>query len=228
MSFIFRGTFVERNFDVTPHKSFSKFAAIALGQLICALLLAAHPAMQQRGNPPDRPAGTAGDVNPKGASIKGFLDRLNAYVDLQKKAENDLPKLNGNETPSQIEAHQAAMAARMKLARPNPKRGELFGDAEPAFKDIVARDKALRTKRDEKAVMEEVPKFDPPRVNSAYPEKAALATVPPLLLDQFPRLPEGRLEYRFMGNDLILRDMKANLIADFINNAAPPAVPEKR
>ncbi len=33
-------------------------------------------------------------------------------------------------------------------------------------------------------------------------------------------LPEG-LEYRFMGNDLVLRDTKANLIADFINNAVP-------
>lgn len=213
---------------MTQHKSCSKFSAIAVTQLVCALLLAAHPALQQRGKPSEQPAGTAGEVNPKGAAVKAFLDRVNAYVDLQKKAESDLPKLNGDETPSQIEANQAAMAARMKLARPNAKRGEIFGDTEPIFKDVIAKDKALRTARDERAVMAEVPKFDPPKVNAAYPEKLALATVPPLLLDQFPRLPEGRLEYRFMGNDLIMRDTKANLIADFINNAAPPAVPEKR
>ena len=30
-----------------------------------------------------------------------------------------------------------------------------------------------------------------------------------------------------MGNDLILRDTKANVIADFINNAAPMAVKTK-
>lgn len=212
---------------MTSHKSSSKFFAIVAAQLICALLLTARAFVQQRGNPPAKPAGTSGEVNPTGAIVKGFLDRVNAYVDLQKKAEADLPKLNGDETPSQIEASQAAMAARMKLARPKAQRGEIFGDAEPLFKDTVAKDKALRTKRDEKAVMEEVPKFDPPKVNAAYPEKLALATVPPLLLDQLPRLPDDRLEYRFMGNDLILRDKKANLIADFINNSAPPAVPEK-
>jgi hypothetical protein len=228
MSFMMRGTQLEREYGVTQHNRSSKFFAIGITQLICALLLAAHPALQQRGKPREQPLGTAGEVNPKGAAVKGFLDRVNAYVDLQKKAESDIPKLNGDETPSQIEAHQAAMSARMKLARPNAKRGEIFGDAEPIFKAAVAEDKALRTKRDEKAVMEEVPKFDPPKVNAAYPEKLALATVPPLLLDQFPRLPEGRLEYRFMGNDLVMRDVKANLIADFINNAAPPAVPEKR
>jgi hypothetical protein len=46
------------------------------------------------------------------------------------------------------------------------------------------------------------------------------------LLDALPRLPEG-LEYRFMGNDLILRDTKANLIVDFINNAVPTAAKTK-
>jgi hypothetical protein len=45
-------------------------------------------------------------------------------------------------------------------------------------------------------------------VNAIYPEKAALATVPPLILVNLPRLPDG-LEYRFMGRDLILRDRDA-------------------
>jgi hypothetical protein len=206
---------------VKPHKSSSKFFASVAAQLICAVLLTAPAAMQRRGNPPAKPAGTSGEVNPTGAVVKGFLDRVNAYVDLQKKAESNIPKLDGNETPSQIEANQAAMSARMKLARANAKRGDLFGDAEPVFKAAVAEDKALRGIRDSQAAMKEVPKFDPPSINAKYPEKLPLATVPPLLLDQFPRLPEGRLEYRFMGNDLIIRDIKANLIADFINNAVP-------
>jgi hypothetical protein len=50
--------------------------------------------------------------------------------------------------------------------------------------------------------------------------KAALATVPPLILKRLPLLPEG-LEYRFMGRDLILRDVKANLIVDFVREAVP-------
>jgi hypothetical protein len=68
--------------------------------------------------------------------------------------------------------------------------------------------------------MEEVPPSDPPRVNALYPEKAPLATVPPLILGNLPRLPEG-VEYRFMGRDFVLRDVKANLVVDYINEAVP-------
>jgi hypothetical protein len=57
-------------------------------------------------------------------------------------------------------------------------------------------------------------------VNVTYPEGAALATVPPLILNRLPPLPDG-IEFRFMGRDLILRDSNANLIVDFIHEAAP-------
>ena len=165
-------------------------------------------------------------VNPNAAAIKGFVDRVKEYVALQKKLDDGLPKLTGKDDPSKIETHQAAMSGRVKIARASAKRGDIFGSAEPVLMAVIKEDANLRTLREARAAMEEVPKFDPPAVNTAYPEKAALATVPPLLLDALPRLPEG-LEYRFMGNDLILRDTKANLIADFINNAAPLAAKTK-
>jgi hypothetical protein len=165
-------------------------------------------------------------VNPNAAAIKGFVDRVKEYVALQKKLDDGLPKLTGKDDPSKIETHQAAMSGRMKIARASAKRGDIFGSAEPVLMAVIKEDANLRTLREARAAMEEVPKFDPPAVNTAYPEKAALATVPPLLLDALPRLPDG-LEYRFMGNDLILRDTKANLIADFINNAAPLAAKTK-
>ena len=55
-----------------------------------------------------------------------------------------------------------------------------------------------------------------------YPEKIALATVPPLLLERLQRLPDG-VEYRFMGRDLILRDSFSNLIVDVVPEAVPTA-----
>jgi hypothetical protein len=198
----------------------SKLLANPNRKLIClvaigALLIAAPIGAGQA------PTGTAGEkVNPNAATIKGFLDRTNDYIALQKKVDDGLPKLSGDEDPSKIEAHQAAMAARIKIARANAKPGDLFGDITPMVKSVIRDDAHLRKLRDARAAMEEVPKFDPPKINAAYPEKLPLATVPPLILDALPRLPEG-LEYRFMGNDLILRDTKANLIADFINGAVP-------
>jgi hypothetical protein len=197
----------------------SKLLAIANRKLICTATVAAL-LIAGSGEAGQQPKGTAGEANPHAAAIKGFQDRVKAYVDLQKKVDDGLPKLSGNEDPSKIEAHQAAMAARIKLARANSKPGEIFGDVAPVFKAVIRDDAHLRKLRDSRAAMEEVPKFDPPRVNAAYPEKLPLATVPPLILDALPRLPEG-LEYRFMGNDLILRDTKANLIADFVNGAVP-------
>ena len=205
------GTWIEGSTNVTRLKYSSKLLATMAAGGLCAVL-AAH-----QGDPAqDTPSKT----NATGATVKGFLDRVNAYLELQKKAEDGLPKLSKDEDPSKIEAHQAALAGRLKLARQHARPGDLFGDAAPLFKSVMRDDRAMRSLRDAWAAMEEVPKFDPPKVNAAYPEKLPLATVPPLILDQLPPLPEG-LEYRFMGSHLILRDVKANLIADFIDNAVP-------
>ncbi len=183
-----------------------------LGAIALLLVLTITPDAAQESRGPA--------ANPKDPAVKAFLDRVNDYIALQKKVDNGLPKLSGDEDPSKIEAHQAAMASRIKMARATAKPGDLFGDAAPIIKAVIREDAYLRKLRDSRAAMEEVPKFDPPRVNAAYPEKLPLATVPPLILDALPRLPEG-LEYRFMGNDLILRDTRANLIADLLNGAVP-------
>ncbi len=57
---------------------------------------------------------------------------VNEYVALQKKVDDGLPKLSGNDDPSKIEAHQAAMAAQNQAGPSPAKRGDIFGPAEPA------------------------------------------------------------------------------------------------
>jgi hypothetical protein len=160
-------------------------------------------------------------VNPHGAQVKAFLERADDYVKLQKKAADGLPKQSTTDEPSKLEAYQAALSARMKLARPGAKPGDIFGDATPMFRSIIRADAADRTRKEARNASKDVPKRKPLRVNETYPETAPVATVPPLLLGELPPLPEG-LEYRLMGDDLILRDTKANLVADFIRGAAAP------
>ena len=46
------------------------------------------------------------------------------------------------------------------------------------------------------------------------------STVPPQVLLSLPKLPE-ELEYRFVGRHVILLDVHAHTIADFIDNAFP-------
>ena len=53
-----------------------------------------------------------------------------------------------------------------------------------------------------------------------YPTTLPLVTVPGKLLKVLPELPEN-LEYRILGRHLILRDVSANLVVDFVRDAVP-------
>jgi len=155
-------------------------------------------------------------------ALKAFNQRVDAYLELKKKMHTDLPKTKAGDraTTGKAEATEDTLAARIQIARKDAKPGDIFGDASPYFKQIIKHDAETRGIRDAYAAMEEVPVKSPPAVNAIYPEKAALATVPPLILVNLPRLPDG-LEYRFMGRDLILRDRDANIIVDFVPGAVP-------
>lgn len=158
-------------------------------------------------------------INPQALAIKEFADRVRDYLALQKKTEASLRPAS-TDSPAQFEVHQKALAAAIRLAREKAKPGDIFGDAGTQFRRIIRQDARERSNRDIFAAMEEVPRQPPPRVNLTYPERAALATVPPLILNQLPPLPDG-IEFRFMGRDLILRDTIANLIVDLIHEAVP-------
>jgi hypothetical protein len=57
-------------------------------------------------------------------------------------------------------------------------------------------------------------------VNSRYPDTVPLTTVPSQVLQTMPKLTED-LEYRFIGDWLILLDVHAHVIADFIEDVLP-------
>ena len=60
------------------------------------------------------------------------------------------------------------------------------------------------------------------RVNAVYPEHIPLQTMPPSILLNLPELPR-ELDYRIVGRTLVLRDVGANLIVDYIPGAIPPS-----
>lgn len=171
-------------------------------------------ATAQRSQPSVKPAVSA--------PFKGFLSRANRYVALQKRLQkqSSLPPLKPTDQPTRVEVHEHGLADAIRTARQNAKQGDIFGDAAEEFKRVIKEDAQTRSVRDAYATMLEVPVQNPPHVNAEYPEQAALATVPPLILKRMPVLPDG-LEYRFMGRDLILRDSISNLIIDYIQDAVP-------
>jgi hypothetical protein len=59
----------------------------------------------------------------------------------------------------------------------------------------------------------------PVEVNGPFPW-AFGAAVPSVLLDRLPALPE-EVQYRFIGRDLVLVDVDANLVVDILPDALP-------
>ncbi len=68
--------------------------------------------------------------------------------------------------------------------------------------------------------MDENPGIPTLKVNERYPDTVPLSTVPPQVLQGLPNLAD-EMEFRFIGNTLILMDVHAHIIADFIPNAFP-------
>jgi hypothetical protein len=58
------------------------------------------------------------------------------------------------------------------------------------------------------------------RVNARYPDTVPLTSIPPEVLQTLPQLGED-LEYRFIGDWLILLDTHAHVIADYIEDVLP-------
>ena len=182
---------------------YSKLTAISAAQLIFAMGLSAQE-----------------KVNPQAQVMAKFSERVAGYLALQKQVEGKLPTQKETNDLERIKVHIATLAVGIRTARADAKSGDIFNGAAEQFRQIIKQDARSRSVRDAFAAMQEVPNRTRARVNADYPETAALATVPPLILNRLQRLPDG-VEYRFMGRDLILRDTRANLIVDVLHEAVP-------
>jgi hypothetical protein len=161
--------------------------------------------------------------------LQAFADRLAEYAKLRKAAAEPIPKLKEKAEPAEISAHEKALGAAVRSARPQARAGDLFSpEVQPILRRALAAElKGPGSTPDRKTVEKEGnPKAEPAgaqvalKVNEPYAAAAPLGTVPPDVLRRLPPLPE-ELEYRFVGRHLILRDAAANLILDFMLNAAP-------
>lgn len=161
-------------------------------------------------------------VNPTAATQQAFQDRLKEYTALQQKLASALPALPKEATPAQLDAHQRELGKLMATTRKAAKRGDIFTpEMEALARTLLARVFSGPTGRQLLAsIMDENPVGVVLKVNDRYPDSVPLSTMPPDVLQSLPKLPET-LEYRFVGDRLVLLDVPAHLIADFVDNALP-------
>jgi hypothetical protein len=169
-----------------------------------------------------RKTSTDPDVNPDAAVMAEFKTRVEAYADLHKQLARGDAKQKETDDPAKINERKDALTARMQTARADAKHGDIFTpEIRPAFRRLLAPKLQGAEGRDVKAVIKDdgpAPGTVPFKVNAKYPEGQPLPTVPANVLITLPPLPEP-LEYRIVGQHLLLLDTSADLIVDYILNA---------
>jgi hypothetical protein len=163
-------------------------------------------------------------VNEEARDFKTFIDRVQAYVKMQKGLEASLATLKPTNDAAQIVEHQHALARKIADARRDARQGDIFThEVTERFRKIIRRTfKGPEGRLARRTIRQDDPSKVIVRlhVNDVFPEDIPLTTTPPTLLLKLPELPP-ELAYRFVGHDLTLIDIKARLIVDLIPDAIP-------
>jgi hypothetical protein len=171
-----------------------------------------------------RPATPAGHTPSAGDAqvLADFNRRIDNYMELRNKLKKDAPPLKETKDPAKIKASQAVLGQKLREARQDAKQGDIFTlEIRQLFRRLMYPETKGREGAENKAIVTEEKhelKDVSLKVNAEYPDSAPLMTVPPDFLAALPKLPED-LEYRFVSKHMILLDVHANLIVDYILNA---------
>jgi hypothetical protein len=200
-------------------RSVSSAAGFCALQLLLASTAGAAAAVDAAAAAP----GVQARVNAAAATQAEFLKRVDAYAQLHKKLEAMLPKLPEQATPQQIDQNQRALGVLVAQARAGAKPGDLFTPdmqrlVRRLFIDVFKGEAGREAKRQ----IHDEPHPITPEINKRYPDVVPLATMPLRVLAELPKLPD-ELEYRFVDRHLILMDVHAHLILDYVLNAIPAA-----
>lgn len=161
-------------------------------------------------------------VNVDAALSVEFTKRAQAYLEIHEKAAAQLPRLSKEATPEEIDKHQRALARAIQRMRPHAKPGDIFTRDVRAYlrRQLAGVFAGPEGRKLEATMLDENPRNVRLAVNDRYPDTVPLATMPPQVLAALPKLPD-ELEYRFIGERLILLDVPAHLVVDFIEKALP-------
>lgn len=164
---------------------------------------------------------TASPANPDSATLADFNARLDKYIKFQRGVAKGSLKLKETTNPSEITAAQEILAAKIRALRKSARQGDIFAPHVAAmFRRLMDPELRGEDGPETKATIggHDAPPAVPMKVNAKYPDAAPLPTIPPNLLAALPQLPMD-VEYRIVGKHLILRDVDANIIVDYIPNA---------
>jgi hypothetical protein len=161
-------------------------------------------------------------VNADAAVLKDFDARVAAYLKLRKGVVAGVPDLKPTHSAAAIAQRERELAERIRTSRPDAKQGDIFAPPIAAqFRRLLSLAmKGGNANRVRQSLDNAEPVRTPLHVNGTHPASVPRQSTPPTLLLNLPRLP-AELAYGVVGHDLLLRDIGANLIVDFIPHAIP-------
>jgi hypothetical protein len=202
--------------------------------LTCALGGAPMAAQKAAPKPPKpqisdatRQKAAEDNANPDALVLVDFQKRIDAYMAIHKAAAKDSLPIKETNNPAEIKAAQEALGAKIRAARSEAKPGDILTPEiknkfrrlmYPVVQGTAGRETKEELEEDVHEKDEGTPKKVLLKVNATYPAGNPLPTTPPNVLMSLPKLPE-ELEYRIVDKNLILRDVQANIIVDFIPSA---------
>src|ERR1700730_4661628 len=159
----------------------------------------------------------------KSPGFQEFSDRVQKYVQLHRSVESAVPKLKATNEPELIAAHQKILARKIKAARAHAKGGDIFTSAakQDFLKAISSEFQGPQAPHAKATIKQGAPLNKVHlHVNEIYPEPIPYTSVPPTMLQKLPKLPE-EVAYRAVSSDLVLLDVKANLVVDYLPGILP-------
>ncbi len=154
--------------------------------------------------------------------LQEFTNRVADYVTLRRHIELRVPPPRVSADGDEIQSGIDAVAAAIRAARPHAKPGEFFG---PELGQLFRRriqDALTRHGLHAADLLADMNNETPRthvelRVNGPF-DWAYAAQMPAVILEVLPALP-GELQYRFVNRDLVLLDIRAELIVDVLPHA---------
>lgn len=156
------------------------------------------------------------------AAIKQFDTAIAKYMAMRRQLRTEVAGPVKNSSSSQVTNASDALAGAITRARQDARVGSIFAPPVAAvIKQRIAD--AVRTEHLASVLADiddEGKSSVDPKVHLRLPVSAQMATMPASVLKVLPPLPK-ELEYRILGRYLIIRDVDASLILDYIPAAVP-------
>ena len=163
---------------------------------------------------------TAGQADAQSPALTKFNDAVERYVALHRRLESSVAPADISADADQIIRAPTVLRERLRRARGPVSEGAFFTPQMAAlFKRLIRQSYGSDAASLIKATHDEPDELGRALVNEAWPG-TALTTMPPSVLAAFPPLP-AELEYRFVHRDLVLWDVRADLIVDVLRDAIP-------